>query len=147
MFHNASVRSPRCQTRRGPTAATVIRAPESSKAICWVFMLLPPPPLKLNCLYLLSNRLRSHSCSQMAWLHFQQACLDPSPFQKQPLSYSDWRMVRFKSSPPFSSCGQHRIPAVPWDYRVALQGCTRKTRPSRPHLNRGGSFWQAAAES
>lgn len=103
MFHNASVCSPRCQTRRGPAAAAVIRAPESPKAICRVFMLLPPPPLLLNCLYLLSNRLCSHSCSQMAWLRLQQACSDPSPFQKQPLSYSAWRTVRFKSSPPFSS--------------------------------------------
>lgn len=127
MFHNASVRSPRCQTSRGPTAAIVIHAPESSKAISRVFMLLPPPPLMPNCLYLLSNRLWSHSCSQMASLCFQQAWLDPSPFQKQPLTYSDWRSVRFKSSPPFSDGEQHQIPAAPWNYRIALQGCRRKT--------------------
>lgn len=119
MFHNASVCSPECQTRSGPTAAPVIRTPESSKAICRVFTLLPPPPLMLNCLYLLSNRLCSHSCSQMAWLRSEQACLEPSPFQTQPLSYSDWRMVRFKSSPPFFSCRAASDPCS----ALELQSC------------------------
>lgn len=58
----------------------------------------PPPPPPPNRLCLLSNRLRSHSCSQMA--------AGPSPLPKATFSViQDRRTVRFKTGPPLPSTG------------------------------------------
>lgn len=87
----------------GPAAAAVLRAPESSNAICRVFMLQPPPT---------SQAKPSLSAQQQALLiqllsdgmATLTACLDPSPLPKATFSViRDRRTVRFKSSPPFPS--------------------------------------------
>lgn len=67
------------------------------------------------------------------------------PHQTQPLSYSAWRRLRFKSSPPYPPLRAWSDPCSAFKLQRCPQGCTRNTR--HPHPNRGRSWWQATAGS